>query len=53
MLQGQGFTIRAAGLDDIIQAKEQAGRPKDLEALPELCAIRDARQVDPQAEPGS
>lgn len=31
VLQGQGFTVRAAGLDDIIRAKERAGRPKDLE----------------------
>ncbi len=51
VLHGQGFTVRAAGLDDIIQAKEQAGRPKDLEALPELRAIRDARQAQTQAEP--
>jgi hypothetical protein len=53
VLQGQGFTVRAAGLDDIIRAKERASRPKDLEALPELRAIRDARQADRQAEPGS
>lgn len=34
--------IRAAGLDDIIEAKERADRPKDREGLPELRAIRDA-----------
>jgi hypothetical protein len=53
VLQGRGFTVRAAGLDDIIKAKERASRPKDLEALPELRAIRDSRQPDHQAEPGS
>jgi hypothetical protein len=44
VLQGQGFEIHAAGLDDIIGAKERADRPKDREALPELRAIRDAAQ---------
>ena len=34
-------TIRVASLDDIIASKEYAGRPKDLEALPELQALRD------------
>jgi hypothetical protein len=43
VLQGQGFVIHAAGLDDIIRAKEHADRPKDREALPELRAIRDSR----------
>lgn len=42
ILQGQGFLIRAAGLDDIIEAKERADRPKDRDGLPELRAIRDA-----------
>ncbi len=51
VLEGQGFSVRAAGLDDIIAAKERAGRPKDLEALPELRAIRNARQAQWQAEP--
>jgi hypothetical protein len=53
VLQGLGFTVRAAGLEDIIRAKERAGRPKDLEALPELRAIRDSRQAQHEAEPGS
>ena len=44
VLQGDGFVIRAAALEDIIAAKEQADRPKDREALPELRAIRDARK---------
>lgn len=39
---GDGITIRAANLDDIIRAKERADRPKDRESLPELRAIRDA-----------
>lgn len=47
VLRGQGFDIHAAGLDDIIRAKERADRPKDREALPELWAIRDARAGDP------
>jgi hypothetical protein len=42
LLEGDGFVIRAAALDDIIEAKERADRPKDREALPELRAIRDA-----------
>ena len=41
-LWGDGFAVRAAGLDDIISAKEHAGRPKDLDALPELRRIRDS-----------
>ena len=32
--------LRAAGIDDIIAAKERAGRPKDREALPELREIQ-------------
>jgi hypothetical protein len=42
VLQGEGFVIKAAGLDDIIEAKERADRPKDREGLPELRAIRDS-----------
>jgi hypothetical protein len=42
LLHGDGFVIRAASLDDIIEAKERADRPKDREGLPELRAIRDA-----------
>jgi hypothetical protein len=41
-LRGDGFVVRAAALEDIIVAKERANRPKDLEALPELHALRDA-----------
>lgn len=43
VIQGQGFTIRVAALEDIITAKEHADRPKDHEALPELRVLRDAR----------
>jgi hypothetical protein len=43
VFRGDGFVIHAAGLDDIIRAKERADRPKDRAALPELRAIRDAR----------
>ncbi|MDA8317087.1 MAG: hypothetical protein M0010_18245 [Actinomycetota bacterium] len=41
VLQGDGFVIHAAGLEDIIAAKEQAGRAKDKEVLPELRALLD------------
>jgi predicted nucleotidyltransferase len=43
VLEGDGFVIRAASLEDIIAAKERANRAKDREALPELRALRDAR----------
>lgn len=46
VLRGNGFVVRAAALDDIIAAKERAGRAKDQEALPELRALRDARRTD-------
>ena len=36
-----GVVVHVAGLDDIIAAKEHAGREKDREALPELRALRD------------
>ena len=38
-----GLRVVVAGLDDIIAAKEQANRPKDLEALPELRKLQAAR----------
>jgi hypothetical protein len=41
VFQGEGFVIRTASIDDIIAAKERAGRPKDREALRELREIRD------------
>jgi hypothetical protein len=40
VFQGEGFVIRTASIDDIINAKERAGRPKDREALPELHEIQ-------------
>jgi hypothetical protein len=46
LLFGNGFTIRAAALEDIIRAKERADRAKDREALPELRALRDASAVE-------
>jgi hypothetical protein len=36
VLHGRGFTVRAAALEDIVSAKERAGRLKDREALHEL-----------------
>jgi hypothetical protein len=50
VIDGEGFTIHAAGLDDIITAKEHADRPKDHEALPELRAIRDAAEAPSVAD---
>jgi len=46
IIRGEGFTIHAVGLDDIITAKEHADRPKDHETLPELRALRDAAEPD-------
>lgn len=43
LIQGDGFSIRAAALEDIIVAKEHADRPKDRDALPELRALRNRR----------
>lgn len=39
LVQGEGFAIRAAALEDIVASKEWANRPKDLEALRELHEI--------------
>ena len=39
LIQGEGFAIRAAALEDIVASKEWANRPKDQEALGELHAI--------------
>ena len=38
-----GIEVTAIGLDDLIAVKEAAGRPKDLDALIELRAIRQRR----------
>jgi hypothetical protein len=38
------FEVMVASLDDLIEAKETAGRDKDLRALGELRRIRDRRQ---------
>jgi hypothetical protein len=40
-LWGHGFAVRVASLEDVVTAKEHAGEPRDLEALPELRRIRD------------
>ena len=39
IVQGNGFVLRAANLADIVASKEWADRPKDREALAELCEI--------------
>jgi hypothetical protein len=38
-----GFTVMVASLDDLIEAKETAGRDKDLRALGELRRLRERR----------
>ena len=38
-----GSTIRIISLDELIVAKQAAGRPKDLLVLPELEALREVR----------
>ena len=43
VIEGAGFTVHVAALEDIIAAKEYTDRPMDREALPELWAIRDAQ----------
>lgn len=52
VLHGDRFTMRVAALEDIITAKELAGRDKDREALPQLYALRDVWRDKPpdQAE---
>jgi hypothetical protein len=45
-LQGNGFVVRVASLEDIIMAKERADRSKDRNALPELRKLRDVRSRD-------
>jgi len=39
-----GVECRCLGLDRLIQVKRAAGRPKDLEAIAELEALRDERR---------
>jgi hypothetical protein len=39
-----GVRCLVLGLDKLIEVKRAAGRPKDLEALAELVAIREARR---------
>lgn len=36
-------TVQVADLDDVIKSKSAAARPKDLDALPELIDIAEAR----------
>ena len=42
-IQIWGSTIRIISLDELIIAKQAAGRPKDLLVLPELEALREVR----------
>lgn len=41
-----GMSCRCADLETLLESKRAAGRPKDLEVLAELEAIRDARDSD-------
>lgn len=41
-----GVTVRCLSLDQLIQVKRAAGRPKDIEAIAELEAIREERRRD-------
>ncbi len=48
----QGVPFIVASLNDIIRAKEIAGRDKDLAALPELRQLHDAQQAQRTAQQG-
>ncbi|HUP68586.1 MAG TPA: hypothetical protein VM142_02105 [Acidimicrobiales bacterium] len=45
-----GIVVHVAALEDVIASKEWAGRPKDIEALPELRSLR-SRSSAKEAEP--
>lgn len=44
LLEG-AHPMRALGIDGLIAAKRASGRPKDLDAIPELEAMRDLRRA--------
>jgi len=44
-IQLHGMKIQVASLDTLIRSKRAAGRPKDLNALPELEALKELRSV--------
>jgi hypothetical protein len=46
MVQGDGFSVHVASVDDIISAKTFANRDKDREALPELVEIQERERND-------
>ena len=46
-----GYRFAVIDIGKLIIAKQAAGRPKDLLALPELKAIQEAQTVDKQPEP--
>jgi len=45
VLRGDGFVLHVASLDDVIAAKTFANREKDRQALPELLALQQRRDV--------
>ena len=49
-----GIAVTVAGLDDVITSKSAAGRPKDIDALPELIALaqRDRRSAQQRPDRG-
>ena len=46
-----GVVVHVAGLDDIINSKRWANRPKDLDAIPELEALV-REQIEGPERPG-
>jgi hypothetical protein len=50
VVQGDGFVVHVASIDDIIAAKSFANRDKDLDALPELIGIREQGLSQPTGQ---
>jgi hypothetical protein len=49
----EGVECSVADLDDVISSKEAAGRPRDLQALPDLYRFRSERRAARAAGPGA
>jgi hypothetical protein len=50
LIRAFDIECRCLNLDRLIEVKRAAGRPKDLEALAELEAIRDEGPAQPERE---